>query len=75
MLSDQFFGTPGRDDPARLAAFVAVLLATSWMTYRWVERPAQRLGRRLTPGPPRRDSEAEKNGSVHRARNVMSDYR
>jgi peptidoglycan/LPS O-acetylase OafA/YrhL len=31
-------------------AFVAAVLGISWLTYRWVELPAQRLGRRLS-GP------------------------
>ncbi|MGW4421594.1 acyltransferase family protein [Streptosporangium sp. NPDC004631] len=33
------------------AAFVAVLLALSWGTYRYVELPMQRLGRRLAQKP------------------------
>ena len=29
------------------AAFLAVLLGSCWMTYRWVEAPAQRLGKKV----------------------------
>ncbi|MGH3387471.1 MAG: acyltransferase family protein, partial [Actinomadura sp.] len=47
MLSDQFFGTPDYDRPFGLLIFVAVLLAVSWATQRFVEAPMQRLGRRL----------------------------
>ncbi|WP_345016492.1 acyltransferase [Actinomadura keratinilytica] len=46
-LSDRFFGTSGRDEVHRLVLFVAVLLAVSWATHRWIEAPAQRFGRTL----------------------------
>ncbi|MCO5972655.1 acyltransferase family protein [Actinoallomurus soli] len=47
MLSDQFGGTPDHDDALRLTVFVAVLIAVSALTYRYVESPFQRLGRRI----------------------------
>jgi len=47
MLSDQFFGPPARDDAVRLGIFVLVLVTLSSLTYRYVEVPFQRLGRRL----------------------------
>jgi peptidoglycan/LPS O-acetylase OafA/YrhL len=47
MLFDQFFGMPDHDDPLRLLLFVLVLLAVSWAAHRFIEAPAQRLGRRL----------------------------
>ncbi|MEV5710356.1 acyltransferase [Actinoallomurus sp. NPDC052274] len=47
MVSDQFGGTPDHDDAFRLAVFVAALIATSALTYRYVEVPFQRLGRRI----------------------------
>lgn len=47
MLNDQFFGRPDQDDVVRLAVFVPVLVAVSLLTYRYVELPFQRLGRRL----------------------------
>jgi peptidoglycan/LPS O-acetylase OafA/YrhL len=47
MLSDQFLGTPDHDDMLRLVVFVLVLVAVSGLTYRYVEVPFQRLGRRL----------------------------
>jgi peptidoglycan/LPS O-acetylase OafA/YrhL len=47
MLSDQFGGTPDDDSPLRLAVFVAALIGLSTLTYRYVEQPCQRYGRRL----------------------------
>lgn len=47
MLSNQFFGTTGREEVPKLVAFVVVLLAVSWAAQRWIEAPAQRLGRRI----------------------------
>ncbi|MFC6886839.1 MULTISPECIES: acyltransferase family protein [Actinomadura] len=52
MVSIQFAGTTGRDDPVALAVFVVVLLAASWAAHRWIEAPAQRLGRRLSRSAP-----------------------
>ncbi|QFG27116.1 acyltransferase [Actinomadura sp. WMMB 499] len=46
----QFLGFGGRDDLPGLLLFLAVLLAVSWASQRWIEAPAQRLGRRLTGG-------------------------
>jgi peptidoglycan/LPS O-acetylase OafA/YrhL len=51
MLSDQFVGTPDHDDALRLGVFVLVLVAVSAVTYRYVEVPFQRLGRRLNHRP------------------------
>ena len=49
MVVTQFLNTTGeREDAVGLAFFVLVLLALSWMTHRWIEAPAQRLGRRVT---------------------------
>ncbi|GAA4496702.1 acyltransferase [Actinoallomurus oryzae] len=48
MISDQLGGTPEHDDVLRLAVFVLVLIGVSSLTYRYVEAPCQRLGRRLT---------------------------
>lgn len=47
MLAARFLGLPAYDDPVLLMAFVLVLIALSWLTYRYVEAPCQRLGRRL----------------------------
>lgn len=47
MLSDQFGGTPDHDDAFRLTIFVVVLVLVSALTYRYVEVPFQRLGRRI----------------------------
>jgi peptidoglycan/LPS O-acetylase OafA/YrhL len=47
MLSDQFGGTPDHDDAFRLTIFVVVLVMVSALTYRYVEVPFQRLGRRI----------------------------
>ncbi|MFV2173541.1 acyltransferase family protein [Actinomadura sp. LOL_011] len=47
-VAAQFLGFGGRDDPPGLLLFLAVLLAVSWASQRWIEAPAQRLGRRLT---------------------------
>jgi peptidoglycan/LPS O-acetylase OafA/YrhL len=52
MLSDQFLGPPGHDDGVRLGLFVLVLVGVSTVTYRYVEVPFQRLGRRLARRPP-----------------------
>jgi peptidoglycan/LPS O-acetylase OafA/YrhL len=51
MLTDQFFGPPAHDDAVRLAVFVAVLVVVSFFTYRYIEVPFQRLGRRLAARP------------------------
>jgi peptidoglycan/LPS O-acetylase OafA/YrhL len=51
MLSDELGGIPDHDDALRLAAFVAVLVAVSFLSYRYIELPFQRLGRRLTRPP------------------------
>jgi peptidoglycan/LPS O-acetylase OafA/YrhL len=51
MLSDQFFGPPDHDDAVRLVVFLLVLVAVSGLTYRYVEVPFQRLGRRLGRRP------------------------
>lgn len=51
MLNDQFLGTPDHDDGIRLGLFVLVLVAVSAVTYRYVEVPFQRLGRRLNRRP------------------------
>lgn len=46
MLSDQLFGTPDHDDGLGLLLFVVVLIVTSRLTYRYIEAPFQRIGRR-----------------------------
>jgi peptidoglycan/LPS O-acetylase OafA/YrhL len=51
MLNDQILGTPDHDDAVRLVVFVLVLIAVSGLTYRYVEVPFQRLGRRLNHRP------------------------
>jgi peptidoglycan/LPS O-acetylase OafA/YrhL len=52
MLNDQLLGTPDHDDGVRLGLFVLVLIGISGLTYRYVEVPFQRLGRRLNrPAP------------------------
>ncbi|MGI5224541.1 acyltransferase family protein [Actinoallomurus sp. CA-142502] len=69
MVSDQLGGTPDHDDVLRLLVFVLVLIGASTLTYRYVEVPFQRLGRRLgrrsrdarprstaTPAPPPAES-------------------
>src|SRR3954465_335075 len=54
LLYDQFLGRPGQDDGVKVVVFVPVLVAVSLLTYRYVELPFQRLGRRLNhrPAPP-----------------------
>ncbi|RAY14932.1 acyltransferase [Actinomadura craniellae] len=47
MAFDQFGFIPEREDPLRLLIFVVMLLVLSWAAYRWIEAPAQNLGRRL----------------------------
>ncbi|MES9604969.1 acyltransferase family protein [Actinomadura sp. NPDC000929] len=47
MVAAQFLGASGREDAAGLALFLLVLVAASWASQRWIEAPAQRLGRRL----------------------------
>jgi peptidoglycan/LPS O-acetylase OafA/YrhL len=51
MVSDQLFGTSGRDEVHKLVVFMLALVAVSWTTHRLVEVPMQRLGRRLTGRP------------------------
>lgn len=58
MVAAQFLGASGREDVAGLAFFVLVLLAVSWASQRWIEAPAQRLGRRLAR-PARRDANVQ----------------
>ena len=58
MISDQFGGTPADDSVFRLLAFVLVLIGASTLTYRYVEAPFQRLGRR----PAREGGPAEGQG-------------
>ena len=50
-VAAQFLGSSGRDDAVGLALFLLVLLAAGWASQRWIEAPAQRLGRRLTRPP------------------------
>ncbi|MGH3241846.1 MAG: acyltransferase family protein, partial [Spirillospora sp.] len=58
MVAAQFLDISGREDVIGLAFFVLVLLAVSWASQRWIEAPAQRLGRRLTR-PPRPDTSVQ----------------
>jgi len=53
MINDQVLGRPDHDDAFRVVVFVPVLVAVSFLSYRYVELPFQRLGRRLNrrPGP------------------------
>jgi peptidoglycan/LPS O-acetylase OafA/YrhL len=50
------FGDPRKQSPITQSllavAFVALVLCCSWLTYRFVERPMQRLGRRLARALP-----------------------
>ncbi|WP_242902722.1 acyltransferase family protein [Actinomadura terrae] len=48
MVDTQFIGATGHQNELGLAAFVAVLVTASWACHRWIELPAQRLGRHLT---------------------------
>jgi peptidoglycan/LPS O-acetylase OafA/YrhL len=50
---DQFLGRPDHDDLVGVTVFTLALVAVSFLTYRYVELPVQRLGRRLNrrPGP------------------------
>ncbi|MDL4817793.1 acyltransferase family protein [Actinomadura opuntiae] len=52
MVSAQFLGRSGREDVPGLLVFLAVLLAAGWASQRWIEAPAQRLGRRLARRAP-----------------------
>jgi peptidoglycan/LPS O-acetylase OafA/YrhL len=47
MASNQLLGSPRHDEPAHLAVFLVALLAISWTTHRYIEAPAQLLGRRV----------------------------
>lgn len=47
MVAAQFFDVSGREDAVGLAFFLLVLIAASWASQRWIEAPAQRLGRCL----------------------------
>lgn len=47
MVNDQFLGRPDHDDALRVVLFVPVLVAVSLLSYRYVELPFQRLGRRM----------------------------
>ncbi|TDD85880.1 acyltransferase [Actinomadura darangshiensis] len=58
MVAAQFLGFSGREDTVGLAFFFLVLIAVSWASQRWIEAPAQRLGRRFTR-PPRIDNRLE----------------
>jgi peptidoglycan/LPS O-acetylase OafA/YrhL len=61
MVAAQFLGVSGREDAVGLGFFVLALLVLSWASQRWIEAPAQRLGRRLTrlPAPdPRLEPQA-----------------
>jgi len=51
MVAAQFLGASGREDVAGLAVFLVVLVGVSWASQRWIEAPAQRLGRRFTGSP------------------------
>ncbi|MFC4909192.1 acyltransferase family protein [Actinomadura gamaensis] len=55
MVLDMTIGRPHDDQPLLLVPFVALLLAASWATHRWIEKPGQRLGRvlagRFDPAP------------------------
>lgn len=53
-VNDGTLGRWERDNPLMVAAFYAVLLPVSVLTYRFVEAPGQRWGRRLSDrtGPP-----------------------
>ncbi|MEV4253777.1 acyltransferase [Spirillospora sp. NPDC049652] len=53
---DMAFERPRSDQPLLMVPFLALVLAASWATHRWIERPGQRLGhalaQRLDPAPP-----------------------
>jgi peptidoglycan/LPS O-acetylase OafA/YrhL len=48
MVATQFLDMSGREDTLGLALFLLVLIAASWASQRWIEAPAQRLGRHLS---------------------------
>ncbi|MGW5414047.1 acyltransferase family protein [Actinomadura geliboluensis] len=48
MVAAQFLGASEREDAVGLSVFLLVLVAASWASHRWIEAPAQRLGRRLS---------------------------
>ncbi|MEO3827437.1 acyltransferase [Actinomadura sp. B10D3] len=47
MVAAQFLGVSGREDVVGLGFFLLALIVLSWASQRWIEAPAQRLGRRL----------------------------
>ena len=47
MVAAQFLDVSGREDVVGMVFFLLVLIAVSWASHRWIEAPAQRLGRRL----------------------------
>jgi len=51
MVSTQFLGVTRHENVIGAVVFFAVLIATSWASQRWIEAPAQRLGRRLARRP------------------------
>ncbi|MFC5184592.1 acyltransferase family protein [Actinomadura harenae] len=55
MLLDMTIGRPKGDQPLLFVPFLALLLAASWASHRWIEKPGQRLGRvlarRFDPDP------------------------
>jgi peptidoglycan/LPS O-acetylase OafA/YrhL len=59
MVAAQFLGTSGPANVPGLVVFVAVLLAAGWASHRWIEAPAQRLGRRLARRAPSRTAEPQ----------------
>ncbi|MBO2453424.1 acyltransferase [Actinomadura barringtoniae] len=51
MAANQLFGVTRHQSVPGAITFFAVLIAASWATQRWIEAPAQRLGRRLARRP------------------------
>lgn len=47
MAIDMVVARPHDDQPWRLIPFLALLVAASWASHRWIEQPGQRLGRAL----------------------------
>ncbi|MCP9949851.1 MULTISPECIES: acyltransferase family protein [Actinomadura] len=63
MVAAQFLGVSGREDAVGLGFFLLALIVLSWASQRWIEAPAQRLGRRLTR-PRARDPRLEPHPAV-----------
>ena len=66
IVSDLTVGRPRTDTPLLLVPYLAAVLVVSHLTYRWIEAPSQRYGRRLARrfALPRPDGTARPTGTA-----------